>query len=440
MKKKLNLLFLLTIFCPIFVEATELSSSYGDATKVCQWENSVLRIPTSSLGDESFDHQKKYNNTSTYKLTSSVFYSVNEEKYELVYEYLGSDSVVRIQRIKGKDGSFTANNLKTGNGYYGDNDLKVLFEKFQCPEYIFIKGSIPNGSGAPMFYYDKIEEGYTSRFGQYYWYLKPEVKRTYDFMSEQEKTINSMLDKYLPTTFAVYPGKSLAENPFCNDLKNKRESEDAIAAEYITKIENQIKKELIWTYFIHSDWEIEDIPDFMLNTNAFDKVSSVVNTKFNSAYEYCQNVLKNDTSLTDEQKAEYSENIGDNLDELTEGLGEYANLRIQSVGKHKLDWGGEENCEGFLGSRECPTGTDCDPAYYLDLTLNIMKYGAIILTFALSTMDFIKATINQDKDQLKKSTTTAVKRLIAAIIIFFLPILINFILSLLGAYNTCGLS
>ena len=76
----------------------------------------------------------------------------------------------------------------------------------------------------------------------------------------------------------------------------------------------------------------------------------------------------------------------------------------------------------------------------MDLTLNIMKYGAVILVFALSTMDFIKATINQDKEQLKKSTTTAVKRLIAAIIIFFLPILINFILSLLGAYNTCGLN
>ena len=209
MGNKLKLLFLLTFFLPVSVGATELSSSFGDATKVCQWENAVLRIPTSSLEDKPFDPQKTYASTIAYNITSTVFYSVNEKKYELVYEYLGSDSVVRIKRIASKDAGFTTNNLKTGDGYYGDDDLKAMFEKFQCPEYIFTKNAIPNGSGAPMFYYDKIEEGYNSRFGQYFWYLKPEVKRTYDFMSEQEKAINSMLDKYLSITFAVYPDESL---------------------------------------------------------------------------------------------------------------------------------------------------------------------------------------------------------------------------------------
>ena len=414
------------MFLPTKVLATDLEPSYGDSVKICEYENHL-----------QYKNSKDSNENKLIKLKSAIYYSPNSDKYELIYQGLKVDNEIKSYSIKSSDPIAlipreTLNKTK----------FKEMIEAYQCPSYAYF--DLPDALGAigePKFFDEPTDEKFylETKHKEKSWTITNAI-RTFNFMSEQEKIINTMLDKYLAVKFSVYPDKSLEENPFCNNLKNKREDENGIVTEYITEIETQIKKQLIQSYFIHSDWQVEDIPDFMLNTNAFDKVASVVNTKFNSAYDSCQKVIENDQSLSEEQRQEYIGNVSENINDLAEGLGNYANFRIKSIEKYKIDWGGEEGCEGFLGSRECPTGTNCEPAYYLDLTLNIMKYGAIILTFALSTMDFIKATINQYKDQLKKSTTTAVKRLIAAIVIFFLPILINFILSLLGAYTTCKLS
>lgn len=95
------------------------------------------------------------------------------------------------------------------------------------------------------------------------------------------------------------------------------------------------------------------------------------------------------------------------------------------------DFDGGDTCEGFLGDKSTP-GT---PANYLHLILSIMRYLAIILALGFSVIDFFKAVYSQDKDLLKKATMTAIKRVIYAVVIFFIPIILEFILSLLGAYT-----
>ena len=45
----------------------------------------------------------------------------------------------------------------------------------------------------------------------------------------------------------------------------------------------------------------------------------------------------------------------------------------------------------------------------------------------------------QDKDALMKAMKNTGKRLILAVLLFFLPTLINFIFPLLGWYGTCGI-
>ena len=69
-----------------------------------------------------------------------------------------------------------------------------------------------------------------------------------------------------------------------------------------------------------------------------------------------------------------------------------------------------------------------------------MRYAAVLFVLIFSTIDFVKATVTQDKDALKKATVTSAKRLIIAIVIFFLPTLINFIMKIIGGYNTCGIN
>ncbi len=96
---------------------------------------------------------------------------------------------------------------------------------------------------------------------------------------------------------------------------------------------------------------------------------------------------------------------------------------------------GSGKCQAILGD---PEDVDC-PAYWLQWVLDIMKYIAIAALIVLSMVDFIKATVSNDKDALKKAGVTATKRFFFAVILFFLPIIIDYIMSLFGAYGTCGI-
>ena len=95
------------------------------------------------------------------------------------------------------------------------------------------------------------------------------------------------------------------------------------------------------------------------------------------------------------------------------------------------------NCESYLG----PVKPGY-PAYYLQFVFNLMKYIAIILLFVLTIIEFGKATVSSNQDAMKKAIQNTVKRFIIAVIIFFLPMLIEFLLQLLGVYSasTCGIS
>ena len=76
----------------------------------------------------------------------------------------------------------------------------------------------------------------------------------------------------------------------------------------------------------------------------------------------------------------------------------------------------------------------------LSTTLKFMQYIGVILALVLSTIDFIKVVPTQDKDAIKKASSKAFTRLVIAIIIFFVPIILDFILELVGFNNpTCGL-
>ena len=71
------------------------------------------------------------------------------------------------------------------------------------------------------------------------------------------------------------------------------------------------------------------------------------------------------------------------------------------------------------------------PAYWLQEILNIMRYVAIVALLVLVTTDFVKAVARNDKD--------ALKRFIYCVILFFVPIIVNFIMNLFGVYGSCGI-
>ncbi len=91
-------------------------------------------------------------------------------------------------------------------------------------------------------------------------------------------------------------------------------------------------------------------------------------------------------------------------------------------------------------SDDCGGVFDKEVIDFLQQMFNVFKYAAPLLCLAMSIADFVKATASQDKEALAKAAKMTGKRIVYAIILFFIPDLINFLFGLLGWYGTCGIS
>jgi len=71
----------------------------------------------------------------------------------------------------------------------------------------------------------------------------------------------------------------------------------------------------------------------------------------------------------------------------------------------------------------------------------LIKVLAPILLIGLSSLDYIKAITSKDADELKKANDRFVKRLIAAVALFLLPFILDFVFDIFGVYDmqTCGI-
>lgn len=96
--------------------------------------------------------------------------------------------------------------------------------------------------------------------------------------------------------------------------------------------------------------------------------------------------------------------------------------------KSDLDFETSDKCDSYLGS---PTDKN-DPAYYLSFAFKLIKYAAILILFGMTIADLIRTVTSQKNDEIQKTLIKALKRLIIAVIIFFLPYLIEYLFGIFG--------
>lgn len=94
----------------------------------------------------------------------------------------------------------------------------------------------------------------------------------------------------------------------------------------------------------------------------------------------------------------------------------------------------EDGC-GLLGDPE----KDGSIAYYAQKAFDIFKYAGLIAVAVLTVMDFAKAIFSNDKEVPKNLAKNMITRLILAAFLFFLPLISNLILKLIGVYGDCGI-
>lgn len=93
----------------------------------------------------------------------------------------------------------------------------------------------------------------------------------------------------------------------------------------------------------------------------------------------------------------------------------------------------------FDGAADCQDIIDAEVWDFLQQVFNVIKYAGPLLCLVLSISDFVKAAASQDKDALTKAAKTTGKRVVYALVLFFIPTLINFLFPLLGWVGTCGI-
>ena len=78
---------------------------------------------------------------------------------------------------------------------------------------------------------------------------------------------------------------------------------------------------------------------------------------------------------------------------------------------------------------------------WIENILRWVKYIVPVILIVLSILDFIKAIASEKEDEMKKAQKNFTTRLIAAVLIFLMPILIEFILGKMGFdAESCGIS
>ena len=80
-----------------------------------------------------------------------------------------------------------------------------------------------------------------------------------------------------------------------------------------------------------------------------------------------------------------------------------------------------ESCNGLL-----------TPGAYqlLQDALNIIRIAVPVLLIVLGSIDLGTAVVSDDKDSLKKATSKLMKRCLAAIAIFFVPLIVNVLIDI----------
>lgn len=202
-----------------------------------------------------------------------------------------------------------------------------------------------------------------------------------------------------------------------------------------TELEEKINRDFGANFLYNND-----IPEFIANSKEYQNVMANVLAEFNKAKE--EELKKSEEEVaagtkTEEEHEQTKENW--NVDpKVIESQAQMAFSKLNMKVTWLSDFDVSSYCDSYLGNPDIPG----EPAYYLQFAFNIIKYAAIILLIVLTIVEFLKVVASSNQDAIKKMLPITIKRIILVFIIFMLPLLIKFLLTILGAYSpgTCGIS
>ena len=285
---------------------------------------------------------------------------------------------------------FTQDTMHNYEYYYHKEEIK-LYKKNVCPMLFMAKE------------HQRIASGHNNYTDVYNYYIYTEV---YIKNNGGEKCLNNVNAICLSNFFGVFNYKYYYVSKLTDSETNKNKMQEQACASY----------DLI-------DAKLEETLDKYKNCTDEDCISlkTIINQKMIELKEICNSILSN--------KDYYIEHEGDNkkikdlciekcLNKFPERIKE-----VEVYDNSNDTCGFSERLISFIGN-----------------ILKWIKYILPVIVMVLGILDFIKALSSEKDDEMKKNQGRFMKRLIAAALVFLIPLIIEFVLNKMGFdYNECGL-
>lgn len=348
-------------------------------------------------------------------------------------------------RAKGKDNSY----------YYAIFTLSGISNAAGGPGVSYVIKHQTNGKKVEVLYERGIGDG-DSPQNDIYNYNQPYdtgfalaayVQNVYYEVSSDQKKLEQAKDDNAFCPSAVYLLKSAKKGykfMFCNGYDAELETDSCEnVSNYIDKNDVSMFKDCFFCFFDEEDTGEIKVSKYDLyhgtavSGSTVDNQQSVkedIGKEKAEEEQTAEDVCNPESKIYDKEKCDYYKHVDESLDEIISDVGGYTEYNPDSlpdIGYNKV------TCETIFKDEY---GNYNATWKILNTTLKFIQYLGVVLALALSVLDFIKVVPSQDKGLLKKSATKAATRLGFAIAIFFIPIILDFVLDLIGITNaTCGL-
>ncbi len=340
----------------------------------------------------------EYTSTKTagYKFT---LVTTNDNGYKLIKT---TENVVHSVTSYGASFYSLPNSKEGENIYLQQSDM----DNFECPSLLYrdIGGLQGEFCMTDDFSFCKSKEGVGTNFDQ-------EFSLTYNFESYLVKVKDYVVDHLAEEEETIY-NNLVAGNSEANEAIYKRMLNNVVT-------------------FLGFYADGDDMLPFVENNELYVQIYTSLNKAFDDSYADVKNQIQNDENLSEEQKDAALES----LEELSVNTNAAFNSTIQDLTGNKSTFVAPANCESLLGD----VSDDGSTAYYLQMILDVMRYVAIAAVIVLTIVDYLKALASNDSDAVKKTSSKTLKRIVLAVIIFLIPVLLNYVFELVGITSDCGI-
>lgn len=244
------------------------------------------------------------------------------------------------------------------------------------------------------------------------------------FASSTTNLIATSLSNYsIEEQIQIYFDNWYPEINSCEDLRNKT-----------TNIQEILEQD-----FIDNFMKGKPIPGFIIDNQTYIEGMEELKNKYKSFKEDCDEEVKNNPNLSEEERNELLEQNEDGYQNAVEGV-DNASESIEEK-REEISENSEDTPPNYHIDSDVNVDSICampsyrKPMRFIGTIINFLKIIIPIVIIGFGIMDLYKAVTGSKDDEIKKAVKSIVIRAIAGIFIFLLPGIVQFILNWVNEWS-----